>query len=177
MGKTFASATIEDLAAVDEFHIGGRPATAELCKRMHVTTETEVLDVGCGIGGAARFISSTFGCRVTGVDLTPAYIDVAQVLSGHTGLAEQLRFVTASALNMPFDDGSFDRATLLHVGMNIADKAKLCSEVYPSVTPRRPLRCLRCDGAVQCRDHLPSTMGNGRVDELRRPPVDVQGGA
>ncbi len=135
MGKTASTATIEDLALVDEFHIGGRPATTELCEQLDVLPESKVIDIGCGIGGAARFISSTFGCRVAGIDLTPEYIDVARTLSDWTGLAEQLRFEAGSALDMPFEDGSFDMATQLHVGMNIQDKGALFEEVFRVLRP------------------------------------------
>jgi len=90
MGKTAATATMEDLAPVDEFHIGGRAATTKLCEQLGVLAESKVVDIGCGIGGTARFISSTFGCQVTGIDLTSEYIDVARTLSAWTGLGEQL---------------------------------------------------------------------------------------
>ena len=70
LSKTLSSASIADLAPVDEFHIGGRGATVDICEQLDVQPGSAVLDVGCGIGGTARFISSTFGCKVTGIDLT-----------------------------------------------------------------------------------------------------------
>ncbi|MBW2190315.1 MAG: methyltransferase domain-containing protein [Deltaproteobacteria bacterium] len=135
MGKTAATATMEDLAPVDEFHIGGRAATTKLCEQLGVLAESKVVDIGCGIGGTARFISSTFGCQVTGIDLTSEYIDVARTLSAWTGLGEQLRFEAGSALDMPFNDGSFDVAAQLHVGMNIEDKGALFEEVFRVLRP------------------------------------------
>jgi SAM-dependent methyltransferase len=135
MGESPETVSIEDLAPVDEFHIGGRTATTELCERLGVTPEADVLDVGCGIGGAARFMASTFGCRVTGIDLTPTYIEVARTLSDWTGLAGTTRFEAASALDMPFADNSFDRAVQLHLGMNIVDKAALFTEVARVLRP------------------------------------------
>ena len=38
-------------------------------------------------------------------------------------------FRQASALALPFEAEEFDAATLIHVGMNIKDKAKVFSEV------------------------------------------------
>ncbi|WP_394930405.1 SAM-dependent methyltransferase, partial [uncultured Ilumatobacter sp.] len=76
LGKTLSSASIADLAPVDEFHIGGREATIDICEQLHVQPGSAVLDVGCGIGGTARFISGTFGCEVTGIDLTAEYVEV-----------------------------------------------------------------------------------------------------
>ena len=130
LGKSPSTITLDELGAVDEFHIGGRRATAELCEQLGVHADSKLLDIGCGIGGTARFVTATFGCRVAGIDLTPEYVEVARTLSAWTGLSEQLRFETASALEMPFADGSFDIATQLHVGMNIQDKAALFAEVF-----------------------------------------------
>ena len=65
--------TPEQLAPVDEFHIGGRPATQHALAKIELTGSDHVLDVGCGLGGATRYIASTFGGRVTGIDLTADY--------------------------------------------------------------------------------------------------------
>jgi len=135
MGLSRQTVAAEDLAPVDEFHVGGRPATIELVGHFGATTPTELLDIGCGIGGTVRFIAATTGARVTGVDLTPEYIDVAQTLSEWTELDHLVAFEVASALDMPFDDESFDGATQLHVGMNIADKAALFAEIHRVLRP------------------------------------------
>ena len=135
MGLTPDTVSVDDLGPVDEFHVGGRPATAELCEHLDATMDTKLLDIGCGIGGTARFIASTIGSDVTGIDVTSEYIDVARVLTGWTSLDDRVRFEVASALGMPFDDATFDGATQLHVGMNIADKAALFREVHRVLRP------------------------------------------
>jgi SAM-dependent methyltransferase len=134
-GRSPRVATVEDLAPVDEFHVGGRVATTELCDQLDVVAGQDVLDIGCGIGGTARLIASRSGCRVTGVDLNPTYVDIARTLTGWTGLSDQVRFEAGSALALPFDDDSFDRAVQLHVGMNIADKARLFAEIARVLRP------------------------------------------
>ena len=91
--------------------------------------DASVLDVGCGLGGAARFVASRYGCRVTGIDLTPEYIETGKVVCGWVGLDSRVSLRQGSALAMPFADGTFDCAYMLHVGMNIEDKVKLCAEV------------------------------------------------
>lgn len=135
LGKSSENVTIEDLAPVDEFHIGGRSATIELCERLEVTADSQVLDVGCGIGGATRFVAKTFNCEVTGVDLAPNYINIARVLTGWTGLEDRIQYEAASALDMPFKEASFDHAIQLHVAMNIENKTALFREVYRTLRP------------------------------------------
>src|SRR5690242_5175043 len=58
MGKNESTVTAEDLAPVDEFHIGGRNATAELARQLALRPEDPVLDIGCGLGGPARQIAA-----------------------------------------------------------------------------------------------------------------------
>jgi 2-polyprenyl-3-methyl-5-hydroxy-6-metoxy-1,4-benzoquinol methylase len=86
LGKSPSTVSVADLGPVDEFHVGGRSATTELCDRLGTTPGSRLIDVGCGIGGTARFIASTVGCPVTGLDITPGYIDVARPLGEWTGL-------------------------------------------------------------------------------------------
>ncbi len=135
IGKSSATVTVEDLGPVDEFHVGGRAATTELCERLGVTHDDHILDVGCGIGGTTRFITELSGCEVTGVDLAPNYITIARLLTEWTGLTDRAGYEIASALDMPFEDSSFDKAVQLHVGMNIADKVALFREVHRVVRP------------------------------------------
>lgn len=129
LGRTPPALTVDDLGPVDEFHIGGRQATEALMKQLNLTNDLHVLDVGSGLGGAARFVGSRYGCRVTGIDLTTEYVETARTLTEWTGLGERLRFHQGSALQTPFVDTEFDRAYMLHVGMNVPDKQALFAEV------------------------------------------------
>lgn len=135
LGKTENTLTVDDLAPVDEFHIGGRRATADLLDQFHLTPEKHVLDVGCGLAGAARFAASRYGCRISGVDLTPEFVETGKELCGWVGLNDRISLHQGSALALPFADRTFDGAYMLHVGMNIADKEKLCAEVGRVLKP------------------------------------------
>jgi ubiquinone/menaquinone biosynthesis C-methylase UbiE len=125
----------QDLAAVDEFHIGGRPATEHAVAKMNLRPDAHVLDVGCGLGGATRYMAVSIGCRVTGIDLTPEYVEAARVLAARTGLADRIDYLAASALDMPLEAGTFDAAITLHVAMNIADRAGLYREIARVLKP------------------------------------------
>lgn len=129
------NAAIDLLAAVDEFHIGGRQATRAVGNQLQVSPGQEVLDVGCGLGGTARYLASTYDCNLTGIDITPEYINVGNALNRQLGMHDQISLKVASALDMPFEDAHFDRATMLHVGMNIADKNALFAEIGRVIKP------------------------------------------
>jgi ubiquinone/menaquinone biosynthesis C-methylase UbiE len=128
-GVDLDKVTVEDLSVVDEFHIGGRAATDYIIEQMALTGHEHVLDVGSGIGGAARVIATRTGCRVSGIDLTPEYVSVAKSLTDLTCLNDKVDFQTASALDMPYDDASFDAAVTIHVAMNIKDRTGLYKEI------------------------------------------------
>jgi ubiquinone/menaquinone biosynthesis C-methylase UbiE len=129
MGKTESTVTAEDLAPVDEFHIGGRNTTADLARQLELTASDRVLDIGCGLGGPARQIAAQYGCQVCGIDLTRAYVEAGNILSGWLHLEDRVSLRHGDALALPFADGSFTAAYMLHVGMNIADKTALFGEV------------------------------------------------
>lgn len=125
----------EQLATLDQFHTRGLAATAELAKLAGVTADMSVLDVGSGVGGPARFLAATYGCSVTGVDLSEPFVEAAIYLTGRTGQGGQVSFKVGSALALPLDDGGFDVVLLQHVAMNIADRPLLYREIRRMLKP------------------------------------------
>jgi ubiquinone/menaquinone biosynthesis C-methylase UbiE len=137
-GRDPARLAPEDLAGIDEFHIGGRQATLDLAGFIPWGSDSRaahVLDIGSGIGGPARTLALVHGARVTGIDLTEEYVRVATNLTARVGLAERVAFRVGSATDVPFAPGSFDGATMIHVGMNIADKARVFAEARRVLRP------------------------------------------
>ena len=124
-----------DLFGADELHIGWQPATADLAQDLKLSHGMKVLDVGAGVGGPARHLAEEHGAQVTGIDLSQEFVDVATELTRRCGLSDRASFRVASGLDMPFEDGTFDRATMIHVGMNIRDKDRLFAEVRRVVKP------------------------------------------
>lgn len=135
IGKTPETITIDDLAPIDEFHIGGRVASTEFLDQLSLTNQSHVLDVGCGLGGPARFAASCYGSNVTGIDLTAEFVQTGQALCQWLDLDNSIELVEGSALAMPFDKSGFDAAYMMHVGMNIADKESLFGEVARVLKP------------------------------------------
>ncbi len=135
VGKNLDSLTVDDLAPVDEFHSRGREATAELASLAKIKATDQVLDVGCGIGGTARYLAHQFGCCVTGIDLTDEFVTVGQRLTELVGLTDRVALRQGSALALPFEVNSFDIAWTEHAQMNIADKKQFYSEIARVLKP------------------------------------------
>jgi SAM-dependent methyltransferase len=128
-GKDPSRPKPEDLAPVDEFHVRGREATAELGALLRLRADHRVLDVGSGLGGPSRQLAAAYNCHITGIDLTEEYCRVATELASRVGLSDRVTYQQGNALAMPFPDGSFDILYTQHVAMNIADKAALYREI------------------------------------------------
>lgn len=124
-----------DLAPVDEFHNRGRAATLELAELAAFGKGDRIIDVGCGLGGSARYLADSHGCRVTGIDATREYVDTARELARMVGLENDVAFRHAGALSLPFDGRAFDGAWTEHVQMNIADKRAFFSEIARVLKP------------------------------------------
>jgi ubiquinone/menaquinone biosynthesis C-methylase UbiE len=135
MGKELSEVTIDDLQPVDEFHIRGHVATNELIKLSEFTPDMHILDVGCGVGGSTRRLCHEAGCRVTGIDLSDEYIDAAERLTRLLDMQERVKFRAASALEMPFEDNSFDGVWSIQMNMNVEDKLGWLKEVNRVLKP------------------------------------------
>jgi len=117
--------TIDDLAPLDQFHGGGKPATTRLAQLGGLTPGTQVLDVGGGLGGPARTLAVEFGCTVTVLDLADSYVRAGEALTARTGLSGRVTHQVGNALELPFDAASFDVVWSQNAGMNIEDKETL----------------------------------------------------
>lgn len=100
-----------------------------------IRAEHRVLDIGAGLGGPARLLASTLGCRVSCLELSPDYCAGAVLLNRLTGLDDRIEVHMGSALDLPFRDDSFDAVWMQNVGMNIADKRRLYAEIYRVLKP------------------------------------------
>ncbi len=134
-GRDIDRLTIDDLAPVDEFHSRRRVATEELARLLAPMATDRVIDVGSGIGGPARCLAATYGCRVAGIDLTAEFVATAVELTRRVGLAERVAFRQGSALDLPFDDASFELGWTQNVAMNIADRPRYYAEMRRVLKP------------------------------------------
>lgn len=134
-GKPLSELQPSDLAALEDFHSGGRFATVALIELAGIGPGDRVLDAGAGIGGTARLVAAERGAHVTAVDLTPEYCEVAAWLNGVVGLGELIDVQTADVTDLPFEDSSFDVVLSQHVQMNVRDKRRLYAEAHRTLAP------------------------------------------
>lgn len=135
VGVDTAKLTVDDLAAVDQLHAGFAPAAHYLQEQLELSPSSRLLDLGSGIGGPARMAAARYGCSVVGVDLSPDFVRAARGLSARVGLAARVDFQVAAGDQLDFPDRTFDRAMMVHVGMNIPDKAAVFTEVRRVLRP------------------------------------------
>ena len=134
-GKDINSLTLDDLAPIDEFHTRGRAATRELAEIANLKASDLVLDVGCGLGGTARYLSEHYKCHVKGIDLTEAYILAGTELTTLVNLSGRVQLHYGSALDLPDEDEQFDIVLTQHVQMNVFDKHRFYSEIARVLKP------------------------------------------
>ena len=127
--------TLTALAPYDQFHGRGMEATLEIAGLLPLGPTDHLLDIGSGIGGPARYFAQRFGCRVTGIDLTPEFCEVARHLSRVLGLHDRVTFEVGDAVDLSYPDGSFDAACSMNVSMNIEDKKALFQEIRRVLKP------------------------------------------
>jgi ubiquinone/menaquinone biosynthesis C-methylase UbiE len=130
-----ARPSIEALAPYDQFHTRGLEATEEMVGLINAGPDDHILDIGSGIGGPARYFAKRLGCKVTGIDLTPHFCELARHLTHLLDLEDKVEIKHGNALAMPFADAIFDGAYSMNVSMNIADKATFYREIYRVLKP------------------------------------------
>lgn len=132
--KPLSSLTVEDLAPVDHFHARGFPATVDLADRLPVEAD-HLLDIGCGIGGLARYLAQRFGCTVSGIDVTEPFVEAANKLTALLDMGDRVFIQQGDGERPPHDDGCFDGAYAQHVTMNVADRPRFFGEAWRVLRP------------------------------------------
>ena len=132
-GSALAALTQSQRDQFDQFHAGGPEAVARLLPGLRLEPGMTVLDVGSGFGGPARQVARSTGCEVVGIDITPAYVDVAAALTQATDVAARVRFACTDIADLEQHD--FDAAYSMHVQMNVADKKAFYADIAARLRP------------------------------------------
>lgn len=119
----------------DQLHGRELLATKDHAGLLEASVSDRILDIGCGIGGPARYIASTFGCSVEGIDITPAFVAAARQLTELCGLQDRVGFIEGNAAVLPYSDETFDGGICLYVGMNLPDREAVIGEAARVIKP------------------------------------------
>lgn len=97
----------------------------------------KILDVGCGVGGASRYLASHFGndCQVTGITLSPYQAKRATELNEARGLSHRVKNEVRNALDTGFPDDHFDVVWSLESGEHMENKQKFLEECARVLKP------------------------------------------
>lgn len=125
------------------YRLNRRQAQIDLIEELLAWAESDacnkppstILDLGCGIGGSSLYLAEKLGAQVTGISLSPVQIKRARERALNRGLANQVTFEVANALEMPFADQSFDWVWSLESGEHMPDKTKFLQECYRVLKP------------------------------------------
>jgi SAM-dependent methyltransferase len=132
--SSIGRSTPEALQSLDHYHAGGSQAVERLLATLALSASDSVLDVGSGLGGPARQVATSSGCRVTGVDITEAYVEAAAELTSRCGMSDRVQFVHSDIADL-VPDRPFDAGFTMHVQMNVEAKQEWFSDIALRLAP------------------------------------------
>ena len=119
---------------LEQYHYLGLRANDEVISILGLKPGMCILDVGCGIGGPARYIAWKSGCSITGVDIQSALTEGGSKVTAMVGLTDKVTLVTGDVLSDElFAPNSFDAFVSLLVILHIADRNQLFRSLFRSV--------------------------------------------
>lgn len=158
-----------ELADLDQLHTLGAAATDRLARLAEVRPGERVLDVGGGLGGAARQLAASFGCRVTLVDITAELCEAAELLNRLTGLQDRVTVRQADVREMDVEAGTVDVAWLQHVAMHVGDKPSLFETLRDALAPGGRLALWEIAAGPAGPPHLPAPWADTPEQSLLVP--------
>jgi ubiquinone/menaquinone biosynthesis C-methylase UbiE len=133
--------------------------TEQVIRRLDPRPGQHVLDLGCGIGAPALRLARDYPIRITGISISPRQVDLASERARDaTGLAGEVSFEVADAMNLPYPDGSFDGVMSLESMVHMPDKTRVLKEIA---------RVLRPSGRLSLADIVLRTVPDQRGDSLQ----------
>jgi len=127
----------------DSFHPGGIKLTERLGTMLGLSSKSHVLDVASGRGTSAIHLAKTFGCRVTGVDLSLRNVELAASQAEQEDVNERTQFVQGDAEKLEFESSQFDVVLCECALCTFPNKPLALSEFY---------RVLKAPGLVGITD-------------------------
>jgi len=105
----------------------------KLLQMVNLKENQKFLEVGCGIGAVCKYVAGKYLCDVTGVDIDPEQIQLAQ---GNSQDIKNIRFMKADATSLPFPDKDFDVVLSFGTTHHIANWLDALSEIRRVLKPK-----------------------------------------
>ena len=165
--------TVEQMAPVDHFHARGLPATVELADTLPIQAAHHVVDIGCGVGGPARYLAKRFDCRVSGIDITEPFVEAANKLTALLKMEGQVEVELGDGQHLPYSDAMFDGGYAQHVTMNIADRARFFGEAFRVLKPGAFFALTEHGLGPEGNPHYPLPWSDDGSGAYLVPPADT----
>ncbi|SHJ26011.1 DVU_1556 family methyltransferase [Parasporobacterium paucivorans] len=115
------------------FRPGGLALTDRGAKKAGLNSNTSVLDIGCGTGTTLHYLTSNYGCHISGIDLSATAVSAAcKLLPGAT-------LIQADACNLPFGSDSFNAVFMECTLTLFPDPLKALKEAFRVLSPNGTL--------------------------------------
>ncbi len=130
-----APLSVEDLTPFDQYHYHGTDAVDEAARLIGAGAETQILEIGSGIGGPARHMANSVGCKVTALELQPDLSNLSKQLTERCGLADRVEHVCGNVLDKPLDGRAYDAIMSFLVFLHIPPRDQLFSVCRSALKP------------------------------------------
>lgn len=108
-----------------------------MLKKVQPVNGKRCIDIGTGTGEIAFMVAEGAGVEgsVIGVDITPKMLELAEKKMNSKELPRPVLFEVGDALDLKYDDNSFDIVTSGYMLRNVCDVQKAIDEMYRVLAP------------------------------------------
>ncbi|HPM42510.1 MAG TPA: methyltransferase domain-containing protein [Candidatus Omnitrophota bacterium] len=125
----------EEVARFDQYHYFGTDAVDDAINALKVDHGKNIIEIGSGIGGPARYLAMKTGCHVTAVEIQPDLNDIAVSLTARCGLSDLVSHIPCDILRLPDKYSGFDCIVSWLSFLHIPDRRDLFKKCYDILKP------------------------------------------
>ena len=130
-----APLTVEELSAFDQLHYHGTDALDVAIRIIGVKPGQNLLEIGSGIGGPARYLASNTAAHITALELQIDQNHIAQNLSSRCGISQNLSHRCGDFLEYDWGDKRFEAIVSWLALYHIPDRQRLLSQCKEILNP------------------------------------------
>ena len=123
------------LSAFDQYHYLGTDAVDEAIKKLDIDSSMEIMEIGAGIGGPARYLAHTSGCKMTALELQPELNSTAMKLTARCRLQGKVTHLCGDILDGLPENKQYDALVSWLTFLHIPDRPTLYSNCFAALKP------------------------------------------